>query len=74
MGLLNLFFLISAMAQVLKPNCSLAGKSLIPIILRVKNADAEAVLGLSRLKKDEPLESLTKVELIAQFEKLTGNL
>ncbi|CAG2202826.1 unnamed protein product [Mytilus edulis] len=61
-----------AMAQVLKPNCSLAGKSLIPIILRVKNADAEAVLELSRLKKDEPLESLTKVELIAQFEKLTG--
>ncbi|VDI04716.1 Hypothetical predicted protein [Mytilus galloprovincialis] len=60
------------MAQVLKPNCSLAGKSLIPIILRVKNADAEAVLELSRLKKDEPLESLTKVELIAQFEKLTG--
>ncbi|CAG2246538.1 unnamed protein product [Mytilus edulis] len=72
MGLLNLFFLISAMAQVLKPNCSLGGKSLIPIILRVKNADAEAVLELSRLKKDEPLESLTKVELIAQFEKLTG--
>ncbi|VDI23480.1 Hypothetical predicted protein [Mytilus galloprovincialis] len=61
------------MAQVLKPNCSLAGKSLIPIILRVKNADAEAVLELSRLKKDEPLESLTKVELIAQFEKLTGS-
>ncbi|XP_076093963.1 uncharacterized protein LOC143064766 [Mytilus galloprovincialis] len=72
MGLLNLFLLISAMAQVLKQNCSLAGKSLIPIILRVKNADAEAVLELSRLKKDEPLESLTKVELIAQFEKLTG--
>ncbi|CAG2211261.1 unnamed protein product [Mytilus edulis] len=63
---------VEAMAQVLKPNCSLAGKSLIPIILRVKNADAEAVLELSRLKKDEPLESLTKVELIAQFEKLTG--
>ncbi|XP_071177955.1 uncharacterized protein [Mytilus edulis] len=60
------------MAQVLKPNCSPGGKSLIPIILRVKNADAEAVLELSRLKKDEPLESLTKVELIAQFEKLTG--
>ncbi|CAC5409138.1 unnamed protein product [Mytilus coruscus] len=61
------------MAQVLKPNCSLVGKSLIPIILRVKTADAEAILEFSRLKNDEPLESLPKVELIAQFEKLTGS-
>ncbi|XP_052078011.1 uncharacterized protein LOC127715945 [Mytilus californianus] len=64
---------MSYMAQVLKPNCSLVGKSLIPIILRVKAADADVdVVELSRFKKDEPLESFSKAALIAEFEKLTG--
>ena len=59
--------------QVLKPNCSLAGKSLIPIILRLKAVDADVdLVEFSWIKKDEPLESFSKAALIADFEKLTG--
>jgi hypothetical protein len=59
--------------QVLKPNCSLAGNSLIAIILRLNAVDADVdLVEFSRIKKDEPLESYSKAALITDFEKLTG--
>ena len=49
------------------------GKSLIPIILRVKTVDADVdLVELSRIKKDEPLESYSKAALIANFENWTA--
>ena len=63
----------STRVQVLNTNYPLHGKSLIPVVLRVKSADHDTVTGeLSRIKKGTPLESYSKEELIAEFEKLTG--
>jgi hypothetical protein len=48
--------------QVLKPYCSLAGNSLILIILKLKAVDADVdLVEFSRIKKDEPLESYSKI-------------
>ena len=61
-------------AQVLKPNCSLVGKSLIPAIIKVKAVDdgEQTLPELSRFQKDQPLESYSKPALIKEMEKLTG--
>lgn len=61
--------------QVLKTNCSSVGKSLIPVIMRVKAVDPDVHINkFSRLKKEEPLESYSKATLITEFEKLTGKI
>ena len=60
--------------QVLKSGCSLVGKSLTPVFMRMRAADPDVqLLEFSRLDKDQPLENLSKAELITEFEKLTGN-
>ncbi|KAJ8309742.1 hypothetical protein KUTeg_011607 [Tegillarca granosa] len=59
------------MVQILKHKHSLIGKSLIPVVLKLKSFDGEA-LEFSRLKKDNPLEAYTQAELGSEFQKLTG--
>ena len=63
-----------ATVQVLKENCSLIGKRLIPVIMRVKSWDPEVQRPreLCRLRKDEPLEILPLASLIQEFERITG--
>ena len=57
---------------VLKPRHSLAGKSLVPVILRLKSLEGEDVMELARLKRGYPLEDYSLVELRMEFERLTG--
>ena len=57
---------------VLKPRHSLAGKSLVPVILRLKSWEGEDVMELARLKRGYPLEDYSLVELRMEFERLTG--
>ena len=59
------------MAQVLKPKHSLIGKSLIPVIAKVKALDRGEYVSLARLKKEYPLEDYTLSELRTEFERLT---
>ena len=62
----------TTVAQMLKPNCTLVGKSLIPAINQMKAVDAndiQILLAISRFKKDEPLESYSKPALIKELEK-----
>ena len=60
--------------QVLKENCSLIGKSLIPVIMRVKFWDPEVQKPreLCRIRKNEHLENLPLASLIQEFERITG--
>ena len=58
----------TAQPQVLKSNCSLVGKSLVLIFMRVRVADPDVqILEFSCLKKYEPLENLSKADLITEF-------
>lgn len=67
--------MVKMQTQVLKTNCSSVGKSLIPVIMRVKAVDPDVHINkLSRFKKEEPLESYSKATLITEFEKLTGKI
>lgn len=61
------------MAQVLKQKHSLMGKSLIPVIAKVKAMDQLGDTTLARLKKEYPLEDYTLSELRTEFERLTGD-
>ena len=58
--------------QVLKSRHSLIGKTLIPVILRLKSWDGEDIGQLARLKKEYPLDDYSITELRMEFEKLTG--
>lgn len=60
--------------QALKENGSSIGKSLIPVIMRVKSLDpkVQTPRELCRLRKDEPLEILPLASLIQEFERITG--
>jgi hypothetical protein len=59
---------------VLKPKHSLHGKSLLPIIMRLKDVDVDSLDEgeLARLKKDHPLENYTLEELEQEFTALSG--
>ncbi|XP_062580551.1 uncharacterized protein LOC134242478 [Saccostrea cucullata] len=61
------------MAVVLKPRHSLIGKSLVPVVLKLKASDGNSEdLTLARLKRGYPLEDYSLAELRTEFEKLTG--
>lgn len=60
------------MAQTLKPKHSLIGRSLIPVIAKVKVTDSSEIGTLARLKREYPLEDYSLAELRTEFEKLTG--
>jgi hypothetical protein len=59
---------------VLKPKRSLHGKSLLPIIMRLKDVDVNSLDEgeLARLKKGHPLENYTLEELEQEFTALSG--
>lgn len=68
------FVIVESMeAQVLKLRHSLIGKSIIPVILRVKGFEDE-LQGerMARLKKDHCLTQYSMEELGIQFAGLTG--
>ena len=57
--------------EILKVRHSMVGKSLIPVILKVK-ATTDAPEEFARLKKDHPLTDYTLEELRTHLEGLTG--
>ena len=63
-----------ALTVTLKPRHSLIGKSLIPVVAKVKAVDMGEDVVLARLKKEYALEDYSLSELRSEFEKLTGSL